>query len=257
MVQLGAYIYGIVLCDNVMTLGEIGLNGEEVVTIPESDLSAVVHWCDPEGYKSEDPEIIKRWVLAHQQVVDRIWKEFGDILPMHFGMVVIGESQKDVIGKVISWIDQMRDPFLKVFSKIKDRAEYGVQVFRDGNNLKENVIKGDSELLKRRDELVSMSKGMAYLKKQGFESLLKKTLAEKIDSEQTSLVEMISPVMEHVSVEKCKESRDDKVMILNLSCLANGEEINKLGGLLEEFEKRPGLSVRFTGPWPPYSFVEV
>jgi len=257
MVQLGAYIYGIVLCDNVMTLGKIGLNGDEVVTIPESDLSAVVHWCNPEGYKSEDPEVIKQWILAHQQVVDRVWKEFGNILPMHFGMVVIGESQKDVIGKVISWIDQKRDPFLKVFSKIRDRAEYGVQVFRDRDNLKENVIKGDSELLKRRDELASMSKGMAYLKKQGFESLLKEMLAEKIDSERTSLVEMISPVVEHMSVEKSKESRDDKVMILNLSCLANDDETNKLGGLLEEFEGCPGLSVRFTGPWPPYSFVEM
>jgi len=257
MVKTGAYIFGVVSCDRVLALGKIGLGGGEVVAIPDGKLSTVVQWCDPDDYKSENPEVVKGWVVAHQEVVDRIWKEFKNILPMHFGMIVTGESRKDVIGKVVSWMDQKRDHFTDVLSNLGGRAEYGVQVFCNRDDLRESVVNGDSELSKRRNELKSMSEGMAYLKRQGLEALVREMLAKRLDSERKLFLEKIEPVVEKVSVEKCKESHDDRMMILNISCLADDIQTGKLGELLEDFEKGPGISVRFTGPWPPYSFVSV
>jgi hypothetical protein len=42
---------------------------------------------------------------------------------------------------------------------------------------------------------------------------------------------------------------------MNLSCLVDGDKSKDLGEELEAIDKMEGFSVRFTGPWPPYSFV--
>jgi len=44
-------------------------------------------------------------------------------------------------------------------------------------------------------------------------------------------------------------------LLLNLSCLLPRDQNEKLGEALEKIDGREGISVRYTGPWPPYSFV--
>ena len=44
-------------------------------------------------------------------------------------------------------------------------------------------------------------------------------------------------------------------MIMNLSCLVAREKYLELGEELGSINGMAGFSVRFTGPWPPYSFV--
>jgi len=46
-----------------------------------------------------------------------------------------------------------------------------------------------------------------------------------------------------------------KVILLNLSCLVAKGKVDSLGEELEKIDNMEGFSVRFTGPWPPYSFV--
>lgn len=44
-------------------------------------------------------------------------------------------------------------------------------------------------------------------------------------------------------------------MLLNLSCLVSKGKVDSLGEELEKINNMEGFSVRFTGPWSPYSFV--
>jgi hypothetical protein len=65
-------------------------------------------------------------------------------------------------------------------------------------------------------------------------------------------------IREHVAdlrVENVKKDDAGLQMILNLSCLATREQAGSLGQELERIGKGKGVFVRFTGPWPPYSFV--
>jgi hypothetical protein len=43
-------------------------------------------------------------------------------------------------------------------------------------------------------------------------------------------------------------------MILNVACLVHEDRIKNLGSKLGQLKKE-SFAVRFTGPWPPYSFV--
>ena len=61
--------------------------------------------------------------------------------------------------------------------------------------------------------------------------------------------------VDDVRVEKAKQADQGWQMILNLSCLICREAHTELGEELDKINQMDGFSVRFTGPWPPYSFV--
>ena len=58
-----------------------------------------------------------------------------------------------------------------------------------------------------------------------------------------------------VAVNKAKRPADGKQMLLNLSLLVRKENVSSLGQVLDAIQAEEGVEVRFTGPWPPYSFV--
>ena len=45
------------------------------------------------------------------------------------------------------------------------------------------------------------------------------------------------------------------MMILNLSLLTDQVGVQRVGDYLERVSQESGAEVRFTGPWPPYSFA--
>jgi len=58
-----------------------------------------------------------------------------------------------------------------------------------------------------------------------------------------------------VKVEKALAEPEEKQdEVLNLSCLADRGQAEELGEVLEEIDSMEGFTVRFSGPWPPFSF---
>ena len=45
--------------DKEVRLGAIGIDGSEVYTIPYGDISAIVHSCSAEPYRSTDDETVR------------------------------------------------------------------------------------------------------------------------------------------------------------------------------------------------------
>ncbi len=66
----------------------------------------------------------------------------------------------------------------------------------------------------------------------------------------------IKKQVDDIKVEKTKRPDEkDMQMIMNLSCLVAEDKYKALGAELEQIDKTEAFSVRFTGPWPAYSFV--
>ncbi|MBU4501463.1 MAG: GvpL/GvpF family gas vesicle protein, partial [Nanoarchaeota archaeon] len=81
--------------------------------------------------------------------------------------------------------------------------------------------------------------------------LLKKEIEKSADKEFKQLYNHIKGFTDDIKVEKLKEAN----MLLNLSCLVYKDKLKELGASLDKINKSKEFSVRFTGPWPPYSFV--
>ena len=252
---LGRYLYCVVETSGKMSFGKIGIEDNEVYTIPYEELSAVVHNCPAEPYKSEDNEIMKNWMMVHQSVIDQASERFGTVLPLGFDTIIQGNKTTSPEENMKNWLKQDYDNLKRKIEKISGKAEYGVQVFWDPKIIAKNVIEESPEIKKLNEEIKSKPKGLAYMYKHKLEDLIKKEMEGKADQDFKEFFERIKPYADDLKVEKTKKAEDEKQMLMNLSCLLPKEASKKLGDELEKIGDIEGYSVRFTGPWPPYSFV--
>ena len=91
--------------------------------------------------------------------------------------------------------------------------------------------------------------------KQKLENLLKKEIEKEADRYFKDFYEKIKKCVDEIKVEKTKKLEENKQMLMNLACLLSKEKSKILGEELEKINNIKGFFVRFTGPWPPYSFV--
>lgn len=251
----GRYLYCVVEGSEEVSFGRIGIEDNEVYTIPYEELSAVVHNCPAEPYQSEDEEIMKGWVMAHQNVIDRAWERFGGVLPLGFDTIIQGEGTTSPKENMRNWLKDDYDNLKEKMGKVGGRAEYGVQVFRDPKIIAKKITEESPEIKKLDEEIKSKPKGLAYMYRQKLENLIKKEMEGKADQDFKEFFERIKPCADDLKVEKTKKAEDERQMLMNLSCLLPKEANKKLGEELEKIDNMEGYSVRFTGPWPPYSFV--
>jgi len=251
----GRYLYCVADIGERVSLGSIGIDGSNVYTIPYQDICAVVHECPAEPYQSTDREAVNSWVLAHQKVVDEAWERWGTVLPLGFDTIVV---DKDGIGaeeNVRNWLQNDYDNLKSKMDKVRGRAEYGVQIFWEPQVIAQYLVDSSPEIRQLEEEMKSQPKGIAYLYKQKLENALKRELESKADQCFREFYQGIRGYVDSIVVEKTKPGDQNTQMIINLSCLLPRDKTAELGEELENLNSIDGFSVRFTGPWPPYSFV--
>lgn len=251
----GRYIYCLVECSEKTILGNIGIDGSEVYTIPYEGISAVVHNCPAEPYKSDDQQIMTEWVLSHQHVIDTAWEKFGSVLPLGFDTIIQQKDGADSETNTKKWIEEDYENLKIKFEKIKGKAEYGVQVFWDPKMIAHKIGNESPEIRKMEEEIKSKPKGMAYMYQQKLENLLKEEMEKEADKCFSDFYERINRCVNEIKIEKTKKSEDGRQMLLNFSCLVSKDKYEILGDELEKIDGMEGFSVRFTGPWAPYGFV--
>ncbi|MBL7173977.1 MAG: GvpL/GvpF family gas vesicle protein [Desulfobacteraceae bacterium] len=252
----GRYLYCIVEGSEIATFGKIGIEGNDVYTIPYKDLSAVVHNCPAEPYQSEDEDVVKRWAIAHQKVVDAAWERFGIVLPMGFDTIIRGNAVVDPEENMKAWLKEDYENLKAKMDKVRAKAEYGVQVFWDSNVMAQKITGESVEIKKIDKEIKSKSRGLAYMYRQKLKDLLKKEMENQADRYFKDFFEKIKPYADDLRVEKTRKTEDKNMqMLMNLSCLLPKDGSQGLGDELEKIDALEGFSVRYTGPWPPYSFV--
>lgn len=257
----GRYLYCVADSGESVKLGKLGLDGEEVYTLPWGDLCAVVHNCPSEPYKSEDDEVVKRWVVAHEKVVEVAWERFGTVLPLGFDTIIKGEEDISPEENIKNWLKQDYANLKEKIDKIRGKAEYGVQIFWDPKLIADEIAKTNEEIKNLNQDIKSKPKGMAYMFKHKLENLLKKEMEKRADVCFKDFYARIKKRVDEIKVEKTKKisagsiGDEKRQMLMNLSCLVDKEKSKELGEVLEKINEQEGFAVRFTGPWPPYSFV--
>jgi len=249
----GRYLYCIVNSGEETDFGQMGIEDNLVYTVAFNDIGAAVHRCEAKPYKTEDKEKAAEWILAHQYVIDLATKEFGTVIPLTFDTIFKGGDET-----VKKWLSEEYHQLKALLVKLEGKAEYGVQIFFE-NDFVNKMIEEREEIQKLKKELENKSSGAAYLFRKRLEERIRFEKKVSINKYAKELHDQIKKLVDDVELEptnrKVSEKWQDKQMILNISCLAHKDNIQNLGNMLGEINKREGFVVRFTGPWPPYSFV--
>ena len=252
----GRYVYGVAAGTEIARLGPIGIEGNEVYTIPYQDLCAIVHNCPTVPYQSDDQEVVKNWARAHQSVLDEAKKRFSTTIPLGFDTILQPKDDATPPDQVVrDWLKQDYDRLRTLMEKIEGKDEYGVQLFYEPAVVSKQISEQSEEIKKIKEEIATKSPGMAYMYKQKLEKAVKAEMERLVDEWFKEFYGRIKQHTDDIVVEKTKKVDKDKTMLLNLSCLVAKEKVESLGEELEKINGLEGFSVRFTGPWPPYSFV--
>lgn len=252
----GRYLYGIIAGGEIARLGPIGIDGNEVYTIFYKELCAIVHNCPLEPYQSHDDKTVKNWVRAHQNVMDAAKERFDTVIPLGFDTILRPKDDSTSPDQAVKdWLKEDYDRLLAVMKRIKDRDEYGVQIFYDPKVMGETVVKKSKEIGKLQEEIATKSPGLAYMYKQKLEKAVKAEMEKLAEDWFKDFYNRTKKYTDDIVVEKTKKTDKGNVMLTNFSCLVAREKVESLGKELEEINNLEGFLVRFTGPWPPYSFV--
>ena len=251
----GLYVYGIVSGESNCSLGSIGLDQHEVYIVTDGALSALVHDCPATPYQSADRPTLEGWIVAHQRVVTEAGRQFGTILPMTFNMIVHGPAQANAAAENLrAWLVENRARFTDLLARLDGRAEFGVQILCDRDVVANALVETDPALQTLRLQIDGKPKGLGYMLRQQLAKATRAAMEAWAQQTAGEFYEQVRRCVDDVRVNKPAKGNQPQQTLLTLSCLMRMNS-TALGDTLDEIAKTPGIAVRFTGPWPPYSFV--
>jgi hypothetical protein len=241
----GRYVYGIVEAKDQTTFGKIGIGGtgEQVYSVRYQDIAAVVSNTSVYIF---DPT--RENALAHEHVIETVMKMYT-IIPMSFGTVFRTD-------------DDIREVLKSIYSSLKDvlkqmsgKLEFGLKVNWDREQIIEELQREDEEIRQFHQEIIRKHLQSTYLARMQLGRMIDKAMAER----STQYVREIYEALRSV----CVASRDnppigDK-MIMNAAFLVERKREAEFDGVVNKIAKKYGkrLKFKYTGPWPPYNFVNI
>ncbi len=258
----GRYLYCLVSAPSedrelVTDFTTTGIEDEPVSVLTAGDIGAVVHRCDS-LYDSDDPQTIQRWLLSHQRVVTDAGEVFGTPIPFQFDTILTGGEEA-----VREWLASEADRLETALSALGGHWEYRIEVSHHEDAHTE-LTAADEALSELQHKIESADSGTAYLLERQYDKQLTERLRKHRQQQASELADRISP---HVSaleslgkrrstgIDVDTEQSSETESIARFAVLATDEGATELGDELDEIADEPGVEVRFTGPWAPYTFA--
>jgi hypothetical protein len=239
----GRYVYCIIRSDHPLNFGPIGI-GEEpapVYTVRCDDLSAVVS-DSPLGVL--DPT--RDNVLAHQRVNETVMREHT-VLPMSFGTVF--KTRDDVT----AFLKSAYRAFSDVLDKMENKLEFGLKVLWDRDAVIREIEEDDEDIHRLKTEIAAQ-KGSTYFARMQYGRLIDAALQGRSERYVAEIFDRLRDVS--VAARSNKPIGDR--MILNAAFLVSRAAEESFDARVKELGGKHGmLTFRYTGPWPPYNFVNI
>jgi len=239
----GKYVYCIVATSEELSFGAIGIGNEpaDVHTVPHGDIAAVASDTPLEVY---DPT--RENVLAHERVNEEVMRRFT-VIPMSFGTVF--KTRQDIVELLRSAYDAFSD----VLGKMKGKVEFGLKVLWEPEVMIQEIEKDDENLRRLRQEISSQS-GSTYFARMQYGRLVDSLLQERSEA----LAGEILAELREVSVASRVNKPIGDKMILNAAFLVQRDAEADFDARVKEIGARhEKLTFKYTGPWPPYNFVNI
>ena len=241
----GRYVYGIVQTKEHMDFGKIGIGGagESVYTVNYLDIAAVV---------SKTPVAIfdptRENALAHEHVIETVMKNYT-IIPMSFGTVF--RTDDDIREVLKSIYASLKD----VLKQMSGKLEFGLKVNWDRDQIIEELKQQDEEIRRFHQEIIRKQLQSTYFARMQLGRMIDKALAERATQYVRDIYEGLRGV--------CVASRDNQPigdkMIMNAAFLVDRSREAEFDSVVNKIAKKYGkrLKFKYTGPWPPYNFVNI
>jgi hypothetical protein len=241
----GKYVYCIIRQSKAREFGNIGIGegSNRVYTVHHKDLAAVV---------SDTPIVIydptRENVLAHEFVNETVMREFT-VIPMSFGTVF--RSEEDVSELLRSTYQAFND----VLDKMQDKIEFGLKVLWDRDKVIAEIERSNDEIRRLKDEISRNAQSSTYFARMQLGRLVEGA----IEDMGNTFVADIHEQLKQVAVASRSNKPIGDRMILNAAFLVERDRDKAFDEKVKEISRKYEelLTFKYTGPWPPYNFVNI
>jgi len=239
----GKYVYCIIDSPDPLRFGPIGIGAEpsEVYSVHYKNLAAVVSEAPLEVLDST-----RENVLAHERVNESVMREHT-VIPMSFGTIF--KTREDIVELLRSAAEAFGD----VLNKMQNKLEFGLKVLWDRDQAIREV-EGEDEDIGRLKKEISGQKGPTYFARMQYGRLVDAALQARSERYVADILELLRDV----SVASRINKPIGEKMIMNAAFLISRDQeaafdakVKSIAGKLDK------LTFKYTGPWPPYNFVNI
>ena len=243
--EQGKYVYCIIRTDANRSFGGIGIGSrrDEVYSVHHREFAAVVSNCPLIIF---DPT--RENALAHEHVNEVVMKDFT-VLPMSFGTVFRTEND------IREFLKGTYEALVEVLDKMEGKIEFGLKVNWDKDTVIRELEDDNEEVRRLKEEITSNQTTSTYFARMQLGRVVESALQSKADAYVTEIYESLRDA---ATASRSNKPIGDK-MIMNAAFLVEREKTKafdeKISEIAKKYENK--LSFLYTGPWPPYNFVNI
>jgi gas vesicle protein GvpL/GvpF len=239
----GKYVYCIIESGDPLRFGPIGVGADpsDVYTVHYKNLAAVVSDAPLEVLDST-----RENVLAHEKVNETVMHEHT-VIPMSFGTIF--KTREDIVELLRSAAEAFGD----VLNKMQNKLEFGLKVLWDRDQAVREVELEDEDISRLKKE-ISGQKGPTYFARMQYGRLIDSALQARSERYVADILEQLRDVSVASRINK---PIGDKMIMNAAFLIARDQEAAfdaKVKLIATRFDK---LTFKYTGPWPPYNFVNI
>ena len=239
----GKYVYCIIKSEQPLAFGALGIGAEpaHVQTVNYRDLAAVV---SSTSLVVQDPT--RDNVLAHQRVNETVMQQHT-VIPMSFGTVFKTDDD------IIELLRSAYEAFTDVLNKMEDKFEFGLKVLWDRDQIIREIEEEDEDIRRLKGE-ISSQKGSTYFARMQYGRLIDAALQARSERYVAEIFE----ALRDVSVASRSNKPIGDRMIMNAAFLVSRDTEEAFDARVRDIGSRyDKLTFKYTGPWPPYNFVNI
>jgi hypothetical protein len=239
----GKYVYCIIETGEALRFGPIGIGADpsDVYTVHYRNLAAVVSDAPLEVLDST-----RQNVLAHERVNEAVMHEHT-VIPMSFGTIF--KTRDDIVELLRSAAEAFGD----VLNKMQNKLEFGLKVLWDREQAIRQIESDDDDISRLKKE-ISGQKGPTYFARMQYRRLVDDALQSR---SERYVVKILDELRDVSVASRINKPIGDK-MIMNAAFLISRDRESafdaRVKSIAGKFDK---LTFKYTGPWPPYNFVNI
>jgi hypothetical protein len=185
-------------------------------------------------------------VLAHERVNETVMRNHT-VIPMSFGTVF--KTRDDIVELLKAAYEAFND----VLNKMEDKLEFGLKVLWERDVIVQEIEDEDEDVRRLKGE-ISSQKGSTYFARMQYGRLVDAALESRSERYVREIFEHLRPVS---VASRANKPIGDK-MIMNAAFLVSRDKEQAFDAKVKQIGARfPKLTFKYTGPWPPYNFVNI
>jgi hypothetical protein len=256
------YVYGFVRDGFDVARAPTGLDDAPIELVSRGSHGALVSRLPVSAYSSsqvEDQSGDVQWLTPRARAHDLVltWaQEHGGVIPLP--MFSLWGSTRALENAIVK-----RAPELKrVFAKLQGADEFGVRVYRRDAALLENIDAVDPAIAGLKREAAAASPGQRYLLERKIADQAKQAVRSAGLAMARDVYERLRPLARAALARPLVPDSgraQEATLVLNGAFLVDRAGLDAfraaVADVVRAYQPR-GLTFDFTGPWPPYNFVE-